>query len=190
MLSSASFDAVGRGRRRTVARINRAAANPLLEVGQHGIAELTRGRHLQVLVLILHRRQQAACRWLAGNEDFPVVATPFDRRPVVEHEPAFDFGYARRMALVTMLDQHGTNPFLEELDRFGRRLRGRLCHRCRGLHRHEHESCDRGQEAEAVALHWLRPGGSAGGKDGLSSTVTIFFDSNQIAPIRQCATVG
>jgi hypothetical protein len=112
--------------RRINARIVRAGGDPMLEVLDNPIGQLSRRRHLQMPVGVAHRLQQPALVRLARHDRR--TARPASGRPGfrVEYQAAAGNLRSARMADGAFRREDGPNLRLEEL------IRGRLrAHRCR-----------------------------------------------------------
>ena len=102
------------------ARVGRTHVDPLHEVGNDLVRELSLRRHLDPVVL--QRLDEPTFGRLPFDEGWPVLAS--DQRPGrrIEEQPRPDdllrIACLHRMATVTVLHQHGPNLHLEELQPF------------------------------------------------------------------------
>ena len=106
------------------ARIGRAHADPLHEVGDEIVGKLlVARRHREVAVGVADGFDEEAFVRLAGDDGGAGVAALEPAVARVEREAAFDLLRARAVALVTILDQDRTHLGLEEVGLRGGELR-------------------------------------------------------------------
>ena len=117
------------------ARINGAIGNPLPEIIDHPGRKVGLWRHLGGQPAAVYRLDQEAVIGLARNDGRTGLASDLPTGPRIEKQATLGLAGFNRVTLVAMLDEHGTDPGLEELE---------LCRLLRNRPRGSRESSKQG----------------------------------------------